>query len=51
VRYVESNTDVWRGWTYWAAGPWWPDGTSLEPKNNQDARQMPILQKFLTPTK
>jgi endoglucanase len=51
VRSVETNTDVWRGWTYWAAGPWWSPGTSLEPQGNQDARQMPILQKFLTPTK
>ena len=21
---VESNPDVWIGWTAWAAGPWWP---------------------------
>jgi endoglucanase len=48
VRYVETNKDVWRGWTYWAAGPYWKPGTSLEPQGNQDARQMPILQKFLT---
>lgn len=20
-----SNASVWRGWTYWAAGPWWGD--------------------------
>ncbi len=47
IKYVESNADVWRGWTYWAAGPWWGDAPSLEPKNGQDARQMPILQQFL----
>jgi endoglucanase len=49
VGYIESNTDVLRGWTYWAAGPWWGNVNSLEPKGNQDARQMGILQKFLTP--
>jgi endoglucanase len=45
--YVENNGDVWRGWTYWAAGPWWTPGESLEPVNGVDARQMPILQKYL----
>ena len=47
VKYVEDNGDVWRGWTYWAAGPYWTPGTSLEPNNGVDARQMPILSKFL----
>ena len=47
LRYVEDHGDVWRGWTYWAAGPYWPAGTSLEPNNGTDARQMPILSKFL----
>ncbi len=51
LRYVEANKDVWNGWTYWAAGPWWSPGTSLEPSNGQDARQMPILEKFLKPAK
>jgi endoglucanase len=29
VREVESNGDVWIGWTAWAAGPWWPDNDHL----------------------
>ena len=34
LTYLETNSDVWIGWTYWAAGPWW--GTysySVEPKS------------------
>jgi endoglucanase len=25
LAYVEANTDVWLGWTWWAGGPWWGD--------------------------
>lgn len=36
VREVESNPDVWIGWTAWAAGPWWPpdEPLRLEPDAN-----------------
>jgi endoglucanase len=47
VAYMESNADVWRGWTYWAAGPWWGDNNSLEPINNQDKPQMNVLETYL----
>jgi endoglucanase len=23
LAYMEDNRDVWLGWTWWAAGPWW----------------------------
>ncbi|HMA91935.1 MAG TPA: glycoside hydrolase family 5 protein, partial [Polyangiaceae bacterium] len=23
LNYLEHNTDVWLGWTWWAGGPWW----------------------------
>jgi hypothetical protein len=23
IGYMETNRDVWVGWTWWAAGPWW----------------------------
>ena len=23
--YMEANSDVWYGWTYWAGGAWWGD--------------------------
>jgi len=36
LRYMQQNSDVWTGWNWWSAGPWW--GTymySLEPKDGQ----------------
>ncbi|EFX05328.1 extracellular endoglucanase [Grosmannia clavigera kw1407] len=31
-RYMEKNTDVWAGWLWWGAGPWWgPYIYSMEP--------------------
>jgi endoglucanase len=30
--HLETNADVWMGWTYWAGGPWWGDYfTSISP--------------------
>ena len=44
--YMERNADVWTGYTWWSAGPWWGDFMfSLEPKNGVDA---PFL-RWLTP--
>jgi endoglucanase len=41
LNHVESNPDVYIGWTWWAAGPWWGGSLRiLEPKNGQDAPQM-----------
>ncbi len=32
LEHLESNADVWMGWTYWAGGPWWGDYfTSISP--------------------
>lgn len=42
--FMEANRDVWAGWTWWAAGPWWGDYMfSVEPKNGQDRPQMAYL--------
>ena len=44
LSFVDANTDVWLGWTFWSAGPWWGDYMfSLEPKNGADAPQMAVL--------
>ena len=50
LSYIDSNTDVWLGWTYWAAGPWWPkqSTTILEPIDGKDRPQMAILQKHIS---
>ena len=45
--HLEANADVWLGWTWWAAGPWWGDYMyTLEPTQNYsvDAPQLAWLQ-------
>jgi hypothetical protein len=47
LSYMDKNSDVWIGATYWAGGSWWGDYMySLEPKNGADKPQMAILQKY-----
>ena len=46
--YIDANDDVWLGWTYWAAGPWWGEYIfTLEPTNCPtnctDRPQMAVL--------
>ncbi len=44
LKYMSDNRDVWIGWTYWAAGPWWGDYMySVEPKSGIDRPQLDIL--------
>jgi endoglucanase len=50
ARYMLSNSDVLLGWTYWAAGPWWPEDyfTSVEPRpDGSDAPQLAALLPFI----
>ena len=48
VLYLHANADVWRGWTYWAAGPAWGDYMfTLEPDHDADRPQMRVLEKYL----
>ena len=43
-----TDSAIWRGWTYWAAGAWWGDyPLSVSPRNGTDAPQLPVLQKYL----
>jgi endoglucanase len=39
---MQANSDVWVGWTYWAAGPWLsPDYLfNIEPKAGADANRI-----------
>ncbi|MDQ2687620.1 MAG: glycoside hydrolase family 5 protein [Armatimonadota bacterium] len=44
LAYMEKNRDVWTGFTWWAAGPWWGNYMfTLEPKDGQDRPQMAVL--------
>lgn len=48
LNYLQANTDVWAGWTWWAAGPWWGDYMfSIEPSGTVDKPQMSVLQPYL----
>lgn len=48
LEYLKGNADVWSGWVWWAAGPWWGDYMySIEPANNADKPQMNVLQPYL----
>lgn len=47
--HLAGNTDVWLGWTWWAAGPQWGEYIfTLEPTNNYtvDRPQMAWLRPF-----
>lgn len=48
VGFLQSNKDVWQGWTYWAAGPLWGEYMfTLEPQGRADRPQMQVLSPFL----
>jgi len=49
LRFMTENSDVWLGWTYWAAGAWWAKDyyTNIEPLDGQDRPQMSILEKYM----
>ena len=51
VRELSGRPDVYLGWTYWAAGPWWPNDyfSSIEPNNGADSPQMLMLKPHLRP--
>lgn len=52
LTHIDDNADVWLGWTYWAAGPWWgeymftvePTGC---PERCKDRPQMAVLARHL----
>lgn len=49
VHHVETNSDVYLGWTYWAGGPWWGSNwMMLEPTGAVDVAQMTTLLPHLT---
>jgi endoglucanase len=54
--YIEENSVVWIGWTWWAGGPWWGEymftleSTNLgQPDQGPDRPAMGVLQGFLYP--
>jgi len=50
TNYIDQNTDVWVGWTWWAAGPWWGDYIfALDPASGTDRPQVQYLLPHLKP--
>ena len=49
LNYIQANTDVWMGWTWWAGGPWWGEYMfTLEPiGGTTDRAQMNVLEPFI----
>jgi endoglucanase len=52
LSYLRQNSDVWLGWTYWTAGPWWGDYPfSIEPSQQDGSQlcrpQMQVLERHL----
>lgn len=51
--YMDQNKDVWIGYTYWAAGPWWGsymysiEPTGLKTSAPTDANQLSVVLKHL----
>jgi len=50
---MDQNKDVWTGYTYWSAGPWWGkyaysvEPTGLKENAPADKNQMAVLLKHL----
>jgi len=50
ANFIDNNNDVWEGWTWWSAGPWWGDYIyALDPANGADRPQMQYLTPHLRP--
>ena len=50
MRFLSENKDVWLGWTYWAAGEWWPPGyfTNIQPNDGHERPQISVLERYLS---
>ena len=48
LAYMQANADVWAGWTWWAAGPWWGGYKfTIEPSNGVDDPKLTNLLPYL----
>ncbi len=45
IGVMNADSDVWLGWSYWAAGDWWPpeEPLNVQPRNGRDKPQMKVL--------
>jgi endoglucanase len=48
THFLNSQDDIWIGWSAWAAGDWWGDyPLSLQPEKGADRSQMKVLLPML----
>ncbi|VUC35424.1 unnamed protein product [Clonostachys rosea] len=49
LQYLKDNSDVWTGWVWWSAGPWWGNYMfSMEPPNGIAYKQLlPEIRPFI----
>ncbi len=48
LTFVDENSDVWAGWTYWATGAWLGNYPySVQPRSSGDRPQMQVLRRHL----
>jgi endoglucanase len=53
MQYMQQNSNVWVGYTYWSGGPWWGaymytlEPTNLGQANQADQPQMGVLTQFV----
>lgn len=49
VQHMDANSEQWIGWTYWAAGEWWPEseGNNIQPVEGRDRPQLSELLPFM----
>ncbi len=49
LTHLEANADVWLGWAWWAAGPWWGNYmfTLERNSNGSDQAAMDVLEQFI----
>jgi endoglucanase len=48
LAHMRDNSNLWRGWTYWAAGRWWGNYPfSIQPRGDREAPQTAVLKKYL----
>jgi hypothetical protein len=49
LKHVEQNADVYLGWTWWSAGPWWNNYfLGLDPVGGADRPQMTALEPHIS---
>jgi len=41
--YLETNRDVWVGWTWWAAGAWWNRSYPFNVQPDAQGRDKPQM--------